>query len=394
MLGQKQWVIPPTANFVSGGMSQFLLHSLPPGRIVGFLLQMKVDVTQAAVIPAPAIPGSMLFRLFDQIRLDDRVRTTGRGLFFLDWFMQGKTPTHPYPVPIGAVAPAVYSRLIDLWLPFADYGQESPLDTALNPDVVRSKTLDVNWANVAAIFSADTTVAATQLRLVAYMEKAKPDEFASDQEINFTDWNQQTAQIAGSGGVTHLFTYAEDSDSLTDALYATFTVTIDGETMTPQIFTTELIGLWNQARAHGVETFAPGVVAGPVLPQGGEQIFNQPGPAAAAGPGVTMPWIPIIFPPGDARGYSLTHVPIAGNMVRIDFTGATTAIRLAMRKVRLNSEAGLTEKVRTVGFADPGARRKGVKVSGSGRLNSRALAVLPQTIETSREERLARGDVG
>ncbi len=381
MLGYKKWVLNSPA-YVTGGSTKVLLQDLPDARLLGFLLRVKFDLTTTI---AATLAGTQLYRILDLLKLGDRVRATGRGLWFLRWCMSGATPQMPASIP--AVA-AVYSRFCDFWVPFADFASASPLDTAINTSLVRNTAIEINWGNEAALFAAvGGSLSAVGVRTIAVLDKPKPEEIAAEPEIDFTDWNQQTANVPAAGAISHLFAYDETTDDMLDTDYTTWTIFVDGETLVPIEQTGELVAEYNLLRANGVSPITPSAT----VPIGGEQIVDEPGVAAAAGQAMTIPFIPLIVPPADAAGYSLTHLPIAQSMLRVDFTGAHTAVRLMQRRIRLGDKSRAVDTLRSTRTPDPGSRAFVPKVNGFGRLSKLAASILPKQVNLSPEEIRERG---
>lgn len=372
----KRWV-GQSPTFSSGGNWPLSTKDLPPGRILGILFRLKTDIVQAA--GAVAITGSQLFRLFDLIRITDRVRVTGRGSMFLRWLMAGYTLQMPQDVLAAA---ATYSRFVDVYIPFVDQYAASPLDTAISSDLLKSEeAIQIGFGNVAALFGANTSLANTSVRTIFYFDSAKPEEVPSEFEINFFDANQQTILLPAKGGVSHLLVYSETTDSLTDANYTTWTMYAEGEAIAPVLQTGELLAEYDIFRAAGVTGLATATGVG------GELLFDEPGVAAAAGQGLSaVNMIPLIIPPGQSAGYSLTHLPTADGSLRVDFAGAATAARFLQRTVKFGSPNRAQEILRQSGFPHATRANLSRKVIGFGRLNQRAASLLPFTYRNIDED--------
>lgn len=364
----KRWIGTIQGGFASGGNAIVSTKDLPQGRILGLLLRMKTDIVQAA--GAVAITGSQLFRAFDLVRITDRCRATGRGLTFLRWLMAGATFQMPQDVPAAA---ATYSRFIDVYVPMVDLWAVSPLDTALPSDLLKSEeAIQIGWGNVAALYGANTSFANTSVRALFFFDKAKPDEVPSEFEINFFDANQQTILLPAKGAISHLLVYSETTDALTDANFTTWTIYAEGEAIAPVLQTGELIAEFDIFRAGGVTALASATGIG------GESVYDEPGTGAAAGQGMSsLPMIPIIAPPGNAAGYSLTHLPMADGSLRVDFAGASNAARFLQRTVKFGSPTRAREVLRQSGYPNHSTAKLAKKVSGFGRLSQRASQVLP-----------------
>jgi hypothetical protein len=379
---ERNWVLlSPT--FVSGGSSKVLLNDLPDARCKGILLRFKTQIVQAA--GATLITGDQLYRIYDNIRLGEWVRTSGRMLTFLNWQMKGLTLQMPQDVPAAA---ATYSRSIDVYIPFADYSATSPLDTAIATNLFKDQAIEINWGNVAALFGVNTSFTATAVRAVAYLDKNQPDVLASEPILDYTDWGSPSAQLPNAGGYTHVFLYSESTSALSDLNFASWNVFIDGDNIKPNIQTGELLAEFDIYRAGGVGVLATATGTG------GELLPDEPGVAAAATQDLlAIPFIPIISPPAGSAGYSLTHVPIVTQMLRIDWQGVATAGRIAYRRVRLKDDTRVTETLRKMSVANPGQVARATKVGGPGRLTVQASQILPTKVSLSAEDIRRRGGV-
>lgn len=366
--------------FASGGSTSVLTQDLPDGRIIGVSLQMKTDIVQAA--GAVAITGTQLPSIFNLMRIGERVRATGRGLMFLRWAMSGFM--HQVPQDVLAAA-ATYSRFIDVYIPFADLYSNNPLDTAIDTAFIRENPVEINWGNVAALFGANTSFANTGIRPIFYLDKPKPEEIQSETELQFTDWNQQSILLPSTGAVSHLFVYSETTDAITDAQLSTWTIYTDGDIIAPVIRTSELAMKFNLFKAGGVTALASATG----VP--GEMIIDEPGTGPGAGQTLTVPWIPLIVPPGGAFGYSITHLPYTQGMLRVDFTGSTTAIRTFIRRIKDLDKARVTELARKKRLPNPGSRGINLRVSGYGKVTAKDARILPKTVTVSNDEALQRG---
>jgi hypothetical protein len=363
--------------FASGGSSTVSFQDLPAGRIEALLLRIKTDIVQGA--SATAITGSMLASTVALARIRDYLRMTGRGLSYLRWIMQGYQPNTPQDIPAAA---ATYSRFVDIWIPFADFYQSNPLDTALDTQILSDQPLELNFGNVAALYGANTSFANTSIRVLAFLDKPSPGDIPSEQYINFADWNQQSILLPVPGAITHAFAYNETSDSMTDANFATFTVYADGDIIKPVLQTGELAAEFDQLRAAGVG------VLNTSTGTGGELIVDEPGTGAAAGQGLTVPFIPIVSQPDR---YSLTHVPFVDNTLRIDYTGAATAIRLVTRQIKVSGSDRAYELGRKIGLDNVNGRKVGLKVQGPGVVDANKASILPKKLTLNANEVRARG---
>ena len=377
----RSWVSQSPA-FASGGSSSVLTQDLPEGRILGVLLEMKADIVQGA--GAAAITGSLLYSIFNLIRIGERVRATGRGLSFLRWVMSGMQAQMPQDVPAAA---GTYSRFMDTYIPFADLYSTSPLDTAIDTRFISGEfPIEINWGSVAALYGVNTSFANVSVRPIFFLDRPKPSEVQSDTELQFTDWNQQSILMPATGAVSHAFAYSETTDAMTDAQYATWTIYTDGDVITPVLRTSELAMTFNLFKASGTVGLA--TASG----QAGELLVDEPGVAAAAGQGLTLPFIPLMVPlVGQSQGYSITHLPYTSNMLRIDFTGANTAVRTFVRRIKESDKARVTELARKKRLGSPGERRISVRAAGLGTMTAKDARLLPKTLDLSADESAARG---
>lgn len=396
-VGIKQWVcLSPV--FASGGSAKVNLQEIPDGRLLGFLVRIKTNIVQAA--GAALIPGEQLYRLIDQALLAGSgvsyFRTTGKLQILLNWMMTGRTPQMPQDVPANAGPGAVtYSRYIDCWLNFVDYQCESPLDTAIDAALVRDTSIDLNWGNVTALYGANTSLAATSVRCIAYYEKPKPRAIPAEPVVEFTNWASQSALLPMAGAISHCFVYDEALDVLSDdpagaapagtQYFVDWTVFVDGITIVPKVQTGELIASFDYFKSGGVTPIAPATGTG------GEQILDEPGVGAAAGQIMVMPFVPILFPPSGAHGYGIGHLPITANMLRIDWTGPTTSATFAVRRIANVDKSRIQEIARKKRLANPGQRGFSIDVAGGGTLTTEVAKVLPKQIQMTPEEIRARG---
>jgi hypothetical protein len=383
-IGFKSWVcMSPT--YASGGNGTVPLQEIPDGRLLGFLLRLKLNIVQGA--GAAMIPGSFLYRLFDQVTLAvsgaNYFRTTGRAQNFLNWLMLGCTPQMPQDVLAAA---ATYSRFVDCWLPFVDFQSTQPLDTAVNAALVRDTSININWGNEAALYGANTSTTVQSVRCLAFYARAKPDELGAEPLVEFTDWASQSALLPMNGAISHCFSYSESSDTLTDANFIDWSIYIDGTAVEPKVQSGEFIAKYDYYRAAGVTSLVTATGTG------GEEILDEPGVAAAAGQGMAaIPFFPLLFPLG--KRYAMTHLPMASSQLRIDWTGAVTTARFVTRRIQKNNKNRATELARKLGIVNPGQRKIGVQVAGAGRLSAEMASVLPMRIEMTADEIRARGGV-
>jgi hypothetical protein len=365
--------------FASGGSSTVSFQDLPAGRVEGFLLRIKTDIVQGA--GASAITGTMLFGLIALARIRDYIRMTGRGLNFLRWNMIGFMPNTPQDVLAAA---ATYSRFVDIWIPFADYTQGTPLDCALDTQILSDQPLELNFGNVPSLYGANTSLANTSIRVLAMLDKPAPGDIPAEQYINYADWNQQSILMPVPGAITNAFAYNETSDAMTDANFSTFTIYCDGDIIKPVLQTGELAAEFNNLKAAGVSAL------GSATGVGGELIVDEPGTGAAAGQGLTVPFIPLIAQP---HAYSLTHVPFVTNTLRIDYTGNATAIRVVTRQIKVTGAERAYEIGRKLGLDNVDGRDVGLKVDGPGTVDGNKASILPKRLRMKPAEVRARGGV-
>jgi hypothetical protein len=377
---RRAWKLNPPA-YSAGGSAKIWLNDLPPGRVEGILVRLTTNIVQAA--GAVLIPGAMLVRMFARVSCDKWVTgATGRFLQALNWSMRGFVGALPDDVPAAA---ATYSRTITIYVPFADYGAFSPLDTAVSCDLIRSHSLDLNWGDPTSLFGANTSFATTSVTATAFLEKAQPDVISAEPVIGYVDWASQSAQIPGGGAYTHLFVYSETSDALTSLGFATMNTYIDGDNICPNLTAGEILQHFNLFTAGGTsyQSAAAGL--------GGEILPNMPAAAAAAGQTITFPWLPLIVPAAGQSGYMLGHVPKVKSMVRVDWTGTATTATFGFRRVNYADDASVDSALRASKVTNPSEVARGVVTAGAGRITSDTAAVIPVRVSMTAEQRRALG---
>jgi hypothetical protein len=365
--------------FAAGQPDVIPLSDIPNGRVTGIKLSVIADFTHAGgtgVLRA----GNQLFRLFSSIILDPYVRVTGRGLYFLHWHMNGITTPTPADIP---AADGVYSRNISVWIPFCDKYSLEPLDNALDSSLLRDKALQITWAG--AGLWATTAITNATCRAIVYLAPSKQTEIGSPAYIDYVPWGSQEYIAPGFAGYTHVLQYCEEDDVNTDAEYATWSAWADGEQLLMNHRSMDLVEHFDDLMATSGAVYASGIAGG---------LLNaQPGPAAAAGQVMTWPFIPVISPPWGTGGYQLTHIPIAQDALRIQWTGTQTSARFLKRFVKPVTQADGADAARRLRLPNPTSRRMLVKVAGAGMLSAPAMEILPKELAQSDEEVRARGGV-
>jgi hypothetical protein len=345
--------------------------AIPTGRRVrSVVFRLDVDITQPAA-GQTAQNGGVLHRLLAQVRIGRRVSMTGWGMVILNWMMNGFLTNMPPGFP--ATANGVFSRSIEWTLNYADPSCRTPDDGAI-PAELWTDPIEVQFGT-AAIFGAvvPTTITGTLRTFVVHdcASVAKNGKrITIPQSINMQtdDFSALTAQLNKPGMWAYLGIFREvgvtagvDNGQITSAQVSNVIVNIDGMPVVNSLRGQDMATLFNRIRAatgalrnennNGVAGTLPiPGTATNVAPPGmfpGSSINDMPGAATAAGQGVVMDFVPLIFPP---RNYHASMLARAKVGARVDLAGTITLYKAVYRIVERRPDQAIGNAARRLGI--------------------------------------------
>lgn len=339
-------------TFASGSTVQIQTQGqLPPGRrIQAILFRLDVDLVQPASGMAAQL-GSVLHQLVAQIKIGRLVSITGLGLKFMDWMHTGHQLSAPAGFP--ATASATFSRSIVWVLRYADLTNPlHPNDGAL-PSEMLTDPIEVRFGTNAIFGATVPTISNGTLSTYVIHDAAtlSNDEATVPQSINIQsdDASALTWVINKTGAWFYAFLYREasnDSGSITTTQVPTVTTYVDGEPIMNNVSGAALCSAFNDQRAAGSNFYVESQTA----PVAGEAINDVPGVAAAAGQGVTMDFVPLLFP---CQPYTTRKsVPVAqiGFKVEIQGGGTLSTYKIGYRIAELRPVNAIADTARRVGI--------------------------------------------
>jgi len=351
----------------TGSRFPIQLAPLPPKvRVRGLLLRALLTIVQGA--GASAVTGVALSRFLASAVVGKRVRATGMFIDKLAHLMAGKDFNYPPGVPADA---GTYTRMVELFIPWADLHQLEQLDTAAGARMYSDESLELEFADFATVFGANTTMTGT-LKTYAVTEPFDGAVVASPTRMNYQDVGGQSI-ILPAGTYSHLFAYKETGLGITSAEISAVSLTVDGEQVLNRVSIDDLTCLWNLMRARGAAVQS----ASDTVPVAGEELTSEPGAAAAAGSGITVEVVPLIVTP---ERYKLTHLLHAESQVQVDFEGTlTSGFRLGYRMVEEQSPEQVAKAAAKLG--SPHLTKSRPKASGkTSPSDPRAHRLLPKRL--------------
>ena len=320
----------------------------PGRRIQAVVFRLDIDITQAAA--ATAQLGSVLHQLIAQFKMGRLVSITGLGLHYLDWLMMGKACDLPAGLP--ATNNGVFSRSILWTLRFSDLTSMYPNDGAIpaemftDPIEVRFGTTAIFAANVPALSNGTLTT-----YVVHDAASVEPDQAVvpASVAIKTVDFSALTAVINETGAWLYALIFREasnDAGGITSAQVPQFTSYIDGEPIINNALAQGAASNFNTQRAAGTAY----QVESTTVPVPGARIQDAPGVAAAAGQGVTLDFLPLVFP---CKPYSARkQVPIAqvGFKNEVGAGATLTTYKIAYRLAELRPVNAIADGARRMGM--------------------------------------------
>jgi hypothetical protein len=334
-------------------------------RVRGYLLRSLLTIVQGA--GATAIKGNALARMYAQIVMGKRIRATGRMLDVLAWSMRGADVNAPADVPAAA---GTYKRMCEVLIPLADLDAFEPGDTAPHARMFGDESIELTFADFAALFGANTTITGT-VKPLAIAEPTDGTVVASPTRLNYGDFVGGTVLLP-RGVYSHAVIYKEDGTPLTTAEISSLTVSVDGEIVANRLGLDDLAALWNLTRAKGAAFQAESATA----PVAGEQVNDAPGVAAAAPDTISVEFLPLIFP---TSRYKLTKLLHAESQVQLDYEGSATGVRVAYRQIEEQNAEQVAKAAAKLGVPHlTGMRNKTLSKGAPG--DDRHVRLLPKRL--------------
>jgi hypothetical protein len=351
-------------NFVSGGNVQISLKDAPPmQRIRAVLIRFEGVFTQGGA--AAAISGSQLCRLFSNVELGKRIKGTGSFFDTLNWFMRGAQLSLPATIP--ATNAGVFRRTLDLVIPFYDGNAAGPSDALPITSFFRDTPLIVDFANVAALWPALSTVTGT-VRAILILDDAEEGVAPSIAQMGYYDLAGQTL-ILEPGLYTHLFEWNEDLSVITNADVSSVSVSADGQRISDLLRAEELVVIDDYFFARGTALRGDSAT----VPVPGEQLADEPGVAAGAAATVSMEFLPLVVPPAT---YKMSQALEVRQALRIDVQGTKVNHRLGYRRIEARSEQQAVKAMIKTGVPNPDPSRIKAKTVSKNELSPRKAGLL------------------
>jgi len=364
-----QWTPLQSQIFASGAsVSIQTAGALPTGRQVRrVLFILDIDITQPGAGMAAQL-GIAMYMLIAQIKIARRVSITGLGLHFLNWLQKGMEPESPAGFAAGAAAD-VRSRRICWSLDYYDETSQKPGDACI-PSELWTDPIEVRFGTNAIFAATIPTLGNGLLRTYVEHEAAsvasngKRVTVPPSVNIQSDDFNALSAFINKPGAWVYVGIYREptpyDGGAITSANISNLIASVDGIPLMNSVRAQDLCSFYNQVRAaapnpqwEGQSDDTAGtsnVTTAPAhLP--GSAIHDQPAVAAAAGQGVTMNFVPVLFP---GRNYKVSQLPRAKVGLRVDSTGTLGAYKMFYRLVERRPDQGVGNAARRLGITNGG----------------------------------------
>jgi hypothetical protein len=360
-------------TFVSGGtVSIQTAGQIPPGRdVLGVLFRLDLDITQPAAGQVAQL-GAVLHQLISQVKIGRRVSISGLGLRFLSWAMFGREVNFPAGFP--ATASAVFSRAPEWNLWYQDPSSRAPNDGVI-PSELWQDPIEVRFGTNAIFGATVPTLGNGTLRTYVVHQAGQRDDDTAvvpvSLNIQSEDFNALTATINKVGRWVYAILYREasnDAGGITSANVSNMTSYVDGEPILNNLRSQDAASVFNLIKSAGssVETESQ------TAPVGGELNDAQPGPAAAAGQGTTIDWLPLLVP---TDKYLVSETPEAMIGAKFELTGTIGAYKVAYRIVEPRPLANLGNAGRKLGLSNAIFEAK--THSKNDLANSRLLPFLP-----------------
>ena len=331
----------PSAAWVDGGNIQIPLKDIPARhRIQAFVIRFEAVLTTGAA--AVVIPGNTMHRLISMIDGGPLCRASGQFFRFLDWQIRGAEKALPADLP--ATNSTAFKRWIEWVVPFYDMRAVNPwddcpigadyIDRVLSIDTAKANTLGAGtWSTIAS--------AAGTLRVEAIL--APPGaSIGANVKLGFVDLTGQ-APTLDAGLYTDLFVYRETAGTIDSTQITTAALSADGVQIADNVRLSEYCARYNDLYARGSNLQATSATT----PIGGEMLPEAPSTAGAAADTVTVPFLPLIYPPYEYKKSILLAVE---KSLRVDFVGSDTSFRVGYRRIDPHTEGSVAADFAKLGM--------------------------------------------
>ncbi len=366
-----QWTPLQSQPFTAGAsVSVQTAGALPTGRRVKTVLFiLDIDATQPAAPVAQA--GFAYHQLLAQIKIARRVSITGVGLFFMNWLMRGMAPQTPAGFGAGVVTNVASRRVI--WaLDYADYSAQKPDDGCV-PSEIWTDPIELRFGTNAAFAAPAPVLGNGLLRILVGHDAASVAKngrrvtIPQSLNIQSDDFNALTAFINKPGAWAYALLYREvqpsDAGIITSANVSNMIVSVDGIPIQNGLRAQDIAAEFNQVRAsapvlwsEGITDPVPGATNAAFGAHVSGSLIND-GPAVgfAAGQGVTLNYLPLLFP---HENYKVSMLPRAKIGFRSDATGTLAAYKIAYRLIERRPDQGIANAARRLGVTSGAYKAK------------------------------------
>jgi hypothetical protein len=326
-------------TYAAGGRALIELDQLPGEHYLhSILFQMPFDVVCPAAAMAAVVPATFN-RLIDSVKVGRRISATGQALNVLKWLMTGRD--HSATAYIPANANGTVSRILNVSLPFIDPTAYEPDDTAAAVELFKDTPVELGFGSDVTLLPGRTTFTPGVFQAVARIVKGAPGKLSTPVNVDVVDLTPDSR--IDPGVVTHLALLKEDGSAITSAEVTSLSVIIDG--------VAQLAALFNDSKAMGGEP-ASNLTATPFTTIPGESVNEQPGGAVAAGSGVSVDFLPLLYPVPSGK---LTKAWPCPTGIRIKWSGSATSLRAVVRRVEPVSDAAVVKAAEKMGLQAPTA---------------------------------------
>jgi hypothetical protein len=177
--------------------------------------------------------------------------------------------------------------------------------------------------------------------------------------VQSDDFNALTAIINKPGIWAYALVYREtqpsDTGIITSANVSNLIVSVDGIPLQNNIRAQDMATYFNEIRCQasgyqsdGPTDPVPGVLsAAAITHASGNAVNDQPAVGTAAGQGVTIQFLPLLFPPDN---FKVSMLPRAKIGMRVDMTGTLGAYKIAYRLIERRPDQGIGNAARRLGI--------------------------------------------
>lgn len=331
----------PSQNWVNGGNIQIPTKDIPAlSRIKAFVFRLEGVFTLGAA--AAAVASTQLHRLINMIDCGPGKRASGQFWHALEWHMRGGETYLPAGLP--ASNNEVHRRTITWVVPFYDGRSLFPADDCPAGAEFADKVIQIETASYASLGAGtwDTIASiAGVLRCYALLDEPN-DAPGADVQFGFFDLTGQAPAMDG-GLYVDAFVYRENGATIDSTQITTAAIQVDGVQLFDITRLHEFTRTYDDIYARGSDLQAASATA----PVGGEYLPEAPAYTNGAAATVTVPFLPLIFPP---RPFKKTQCVLAQNQLRVDFTGTDTSFRVGYRRIAPHSVSSAVEKFQRIGM--------------------------------------------